>query len=199
MVGVSVASSACTLPVSSSKVVSIGRTQTASFTHPQKKKLTDVNSWTPSYQMERGTSAKSLLWKLPVQEAMKCHVKMWQHSILLEQCAIRALFFQNKITMRNPSNISRYTKPFSMSTKKEKRPTLFVWIQHQSHWTWDCPLYHQPSMPVDCSSPTYPKMPRHLESGLIFKHSFCCISSFDVFKWKMCSTLLCIVSKGETS
>jgi hypothetical protein len=125
MVGVSVAISACTLPVSSRKVVSIGRTQTASFTHPQKKKLTNVNSCKLSNQMERGTSAKSLLWKLPIQETMNCNVKMWQHSILLEQCAIRALFFQNKITMRNSSNVSRYTKPFSISAKKRERLNSF--------------------------------------------------------------------------
>ena len=51
-----------------------------------------------------------------------CNVKMWQHSILMEQRDIRALFFHNKSTMRNSSNVSRYTKPVSMSGgKKEKK------------------------------------------------------------------------------
>ena len=67
-------------------------------------------------------------------KTMNCNVKMWQHSILLEQCAIRALFFQNKITMRNSSNVfGTLNHSAYMQKKKEKGPTLFVWIQHQSH------------------------------------------------------------------
>lgn len=131
--------------------------------------------------MERGTPAKSLLRKVSNQATINCNVKMRQHAIFLEQCAIRALFFQNKITMRNSSNVSRYTKPFSISAKKRERPNSLFWIQHQSHSTWDCPLYLQSSVPTQCSSHTYPKMPRHVESGCIIKHNFCCISSFIIF------------------